>query len=414
MNGRGWVRKRGNVWYACWAVWVGGERKQRTKSGFRTKKEAEAYLNETVARLKTGEHVEPTKLTLEEYLVDHWLPIMQRSVRASTWDSYERTLRTQVIPRIGHVKLQELSASHLDRLYSDLLADGARLDKRKGGLAPKTVRYIHTTIHKALKDAERKQLVLRNVAQAADPPRARSAGSAELTTWSGEEVATFLHALRDHRLYAAYLLAASTGMRRGEVLGVRWQDIDFSNKRLAVRHTVTSVDYKITLGTPKTARGRRSIALDPTTVQALKDHRKRQWAERSAMEGGFTEQDLVFCKLDGSPIHPDFFSQTFDRTVARLGMRKIRLHDLRHTHATLGLAAGVPPKIMSDRLGHATVAFTQDVYMHAIPQMESDAADQIADLIFIKSEPTSQLLTNLVRDETIESAQNDPKGSVAG
>jgi integrase len=145
---------------------------------------------------------------------------------------------------------------------------------------------------------------------------------------------------------------------------------------------VTSVNYKIVMGTPKTARGRRSIAIDPVTAHVLREHRKRQWAERSLLEKAFADQDLVFCNVKGGPVHPDFFSQTFDRTVARLGMRRIRLHDLRHTHATLGLAAGVPPKVMSERLGHATVAFTQDVYMHTIPQLEYEAADQIADLIF--------------------------------
>ena len=372
-------------------------------------------MTETLVRLRRGDVVEPTKLTLGDYLTDHWLPMMQRSVRKTTWDSYDRIIRNHVVPRIGWVPLQDLRAAHLDRLYTDLLREGNLNKKEGGGLSPKTVRYIHTTLHKALKDAERKQLVLRNVAQAADPPKIRAAGSAELTTWSGEEVGTFLKAMEEHRLYAAYLLAASTGMRRGEVLGLRWIDIDFKARRLAVRQTVTAVNYRVEIGTPKTARGRRSIALDSTTVKALQEQLKRQLAERAKVAEGFTDRGLVFCKPDGSPIHPDYMSQTFDRTVARLGLRRIRLHDLRHTHATLGLAAGIAPKIMSDRLGHATVAFTQDVYMHAIPQLESDAADQIADLIFAERTNVIEMaLTKPDEDETIDNAQTSVGGLIAG
>jgi integrase len=203
-----------------------------------------------------------------------------------------------------------------------------------------------------------------------------------MRTWTAEQVRAFLDGLRGHRLVAAYTLAATTGMRRGEVLGLRWRDVDFEARRLAIRQTIISVNYKVTFGTPKTARGRRLIAVDAGTVAALQAHRRRQDEERAALGKAYEELDLVFPKVDGTPTNPDFFSQCFDRTVARLKLPRIRLHDLRHTHATLALSAGVPPKVISDRLGHATVAFTLDVYTHAIPQMQEDAADQIAELIF--------------------------------
>src|SRR5262249_55798291 len=149
----------------------------------------------------------------------------------------------------------------------------------------------------------------------------------------------------------------------GEVLGVRWRDIDFDAlpPRLSVRQTVLSINYQLSFGTPKTKRGRRSLALDPTTVRTLKEHRVRQDQERSLVGDGYQGHDLIFARPDGTPVHPDYFSQAFDRAVVRIGLPKIRLHDLRHTHATLGLAAHIPAKVMSDRLGHATVAFTQDV-----------------------------------------------------
>jgi integrase len=254
--------------------------------------------------------------------------------------------------------------------------------------------------------------VPKNVASLADPPKQRQSGSREMKTWTPEELRVFLGAMAGHRLKAAYLLAATTGMRRGEVLGVRWSDLDVARRRLAVRQTVTSVNYRIEFGTPKTARSRRSIALDSGTVTALLQHRARQAVEREAVSWRYQDNDLIFAKLDGSPIHPDYFSQCFDRTVAKLDVPRIRLHDLRHTHATLGLAAGIPPKVMSDRLGHATVAFTLDIYTHAIPQMESDAADQMGQLIFgpASSLVGTDLAINGVQRLTPDTAEEAGRG----
>lgn len=187
-----------------------------------------------------------------------------------------------------------------------------------------------------------------------------------MKTWTAEQFRSFLDGMSQHWLYPAYLLAGTTGMRRGEVLGLRWKDIDFEARRLVVRQAVLSVSYEITFSTPKTARGRRSIALDERTLYVLAVHRQQQVEQREMIGSAWQDLDLVFTRPDGSPIHPDYFTQAFDRSVKRLKLPRIRLHDLRHTHATLGLAAGVPAKVMSDRLGHATVAFTQDIYMHAI------------------------------------------------
>ena len=378
---RGFVQKRGRTWTAYYYLTTGAGRQQCSKGGFRTKALAQGFLNDTMAALQRDELVEPTRLSVGEYLLDRWLPIMANTLRPSTWQSYKHSIEQHVIPTLGHLQLQRLTADHLDQLYAQLLTTG-RVDG-KGGLAPKTVRSIHTIVHKALRDAERKRLVNRNVAHAADPPRVR-AHDREMKTWTANQVRVFLAGMHGHRLYPAFLLAATTGMRRGEVLGVRWHDIDFAATppRLSIVQTVLSINYQLSFGAPKTNRGRRSIALDRTTVDALRAHHEQQKTERTLVGDGYTSRDLAFARPDGAPIHPDYFSQAFDRAVARLGLPKIRLHDLRHTHATLGLAAGVPAKVMSDRLGHATVAFTQDVYMHAIPQLEADAAEQVAALIF--------------------------------
>lgn len=386
MSQRGSVRKRGLTWTAYWFVPDStGARRQRTKGGFGTKREAQAYLTEVLGSIANATYTPPTKLTLGAYLTEHWLPTVRSTTRPSTWDSYRRYVDQHIVPELGGVLLQQLSAQHLDRLYAGKLV-GGRLDGSKG-LSVKTVRNIHALMHKALRDAERKQLVSRNVAANADPPKQTHRSFDKTQTWSAEQVKTFLIAMSSHRLYAAYLLAVTTGMRRGEILGLRWQDLDFDSRKLAVRQTVVSVAYEIQLSAPKTAKGRRSIPLDAGTLTELAAHRRAQDRERKLVGIGYEDNDLVFAREDGRPIHPDLFSQIFDRTVAKLDVPRIRFHDLRHTHATLGLAAGVSPKVMSGRLGHATVAFTQDVYVHAMPEREQEAADIVAAL-FRESDPT--------------------------
>lgn len=372
MSQRGSIHRRGDVWIAYWRTETSEGRKQHTKS-FRTKKEAQQFLTDTMAAIRGGVFSEPTKVTLGEFLLERWLPTKKMAVRVSTYASYRGLVERHVIPALGHVQIQQLTADRLDRFYADLVAHG---------LATKTIRNIHVLLHRALTDAVRKSLVPRNVADASDPPKLNRADREEMKTWTPEQLREFFAGIATHRLAAAYILAATTGMRRGEVLGVRWRDIDFKARRLHVQQTVLTVEYQIIIGRPKTLRGERKIALDDQTIQVLQSHRAAQRREKQLLGDGYQDHGLVFAREDGTPVHPDYFSQTFDRTVKRLGLPKIRLHDLRHTHATLGLAAGVHVKVISDRLGHATTSFTQDVYMHAIPAVEEDAADQIAHIVF--------------------------------
>lgn len=373
MSQRGSIHRRGDTWTVRWRTETGDGRKQHSKGGFRTKKEAQEFLTEAMAAIRGGVFSEPTKVTVGEFLLERWLPARKLAVRASTWASYDTAINRHVIPHLGPIQIQQLSPDRLDRFYADLSA---------AGLAPKTVRNVHVMLHKALHDAVRKNLVPRNVAAAADPPKLTRSARSEMATWTPEQLRAFFTGITSHRLAAAYVLAATTGMRRGEVLGLRWSDVDLDARHLHVRQTILSVNYHVTLGRPKTLRSERKIALDAATVRALRAHRRAQRAEIEALGRGYHNQDLVFARENGDPVHPDYFSQTFDRTVKRLKLPKIRLHDLRHTHATLGLKAGVPIKVISDRLGHATTAFTMDIYTHAIPAIEHDAAEQIADIVF--------------------------------
>jgi integrase len=279
---RGTIIKRGNSWAVV--VEVGrdpstGKRVRKWHSGYRTKRDAERARTELLSRLDHGTYVSPDRRTVGGFLEDDWLPAVKARLTPSTWDSYARNVRLHIAPELGPIPLQALTAARLNEFYSTLSSNGRR--DGRGGLAPKTVRYLHGIIRRALADAARWSLVQRNVADQADPPTIRSTAP-EMKTWTADALSRFLDLVSEDRLYAAWALAATTGIRRGEVLGLRWSDVDLDASRLAVRQTLVSVAYETRFSTPKTARSRRSVSLDATTVAALRAHRKQQLEERMA------------------------------------------------------------------------------------------------------------------------------------
>jgi integrase len=182
-------------------------------------------------------------------------------------------------------------------------------------------------------------------------------------------------------LYAAWLLVATTGMRRGELAGLRWVDVDLDGGRASPRRPRVVVNYAVEVSEPKTAKGRRSVALDAVTVAALREHKERQTKDRAVVGPGWQDSGLVFTRLDGAPLHPDVISDWFERLAREAGLPKIRLHDVRHSYASAALAAGIPAKIVSERLGHATVQITLDTYSHVLPGLDAQAAETVARLI---------------------------------
>ena len=383
---RGTVQKKGKKWYAVIYDGVnpatGNYRRRWVQAGTR-RADAEKLLAELVKRAHLGETVVSEKLTLEEYLRDRWLPIQESRVRPSTLSSYRRNIELHVIPALGKRQLDQLSADDIDLFYAGLLKNGRR--KRPGekgpakGLAPKSVHNIHVMLNKALSDAARKGTVVRNVAALADPPSLAAQKRPEIKAWEIDQLVRFLEAISSHRLAPAFEFAANTGMRRGEVLGVRWRDIDLDSARVSVRQALVSVAYKVSISDVKTGMSRRTIDIEEDLVQVLRDWRKVRTEERDGIEPA--QDDLVFVKADGTSPHPDVFSQLFDRTVAKIDVPDISLHDLRHTHATLLLKAAVPVKVVSERLGHANVAFTMNVYQHVLPGMQAAAAETFSDLL---------------------------------
>jgi integrase len=233
-------------------------------------------------------------------------------------------------------------------------------------------------LHKVLVDAVRWGRLPTNPADRADPPKPRQA---EMKVWSIDQLRRFLDHVADDRLFAAWMLMATTGMRRGEVVGLRWVDVDLELGPLAIVQTHVLVNREVLVSEPKTAKGRRTVALDATTVTALRQHRKYQLEERLALGEAWEDSGLVFTHQNGWAINPRLFSSWFTQRATAAGLPHIRLHDLRHSYATAALAAGVPTKIVSERLGHANIAITLDTYSHVLPNMQEEAAEQIARLI---------------------------------
>jgi len=378
---KGSVHRKGAVW--SFVVDLGpdpatGRRRQARRSGFATKKAAEAALRSLATASDAGTAVARNRTTVSGFLTE-WLETMRPRIRETTWVSYEMAVN-RITRQIGTVPLQALTPLQVESLYATLLATGGA-----GGrsLAPKTVRNCHIVLRRALADAERLGLVSRNPAAAA---RAVAAPRAEQRTWSSDEIQRFFEALAGERLSMAFVLLATTGMRRGEVLGLRWEDVDFSGRALSIVQTLTTVRGDRHLGPPKTGKSRRRVSIDGVTLDALKSHRKRQRIERiAAADVWSNEGDLVFTDELGEPVHPNRLSQCFDRIVRDAGLPRIRLHDLRHSYATLALKAGVHPKIVSERLGHSTIAITLDLYSHVAQGLDADAAELIASRIYGRS-----------------------------
>ncbi len=332
--------------------------------------------HEVSDQLKADQHAQQQGLpivverqTVAEFMT-RWLEDSAHPrVRPKTYDSYAQIVRLYIEPEVGHIQLSKLSPQEIQQLLNKML---------KKGLSPRTVRYCLAVLRMALGRAYKWSLVPRNVALLVDPPRSRRY---EMRSLSPEEARTFLNTVKGDRLEALYSVALALGLRQGEALGLRWEDIDMDKCTLKVRYALQRIDGKPQLVEPKTQKSRRTIYMPQVTVTALHAHRVRQLEERLAAGTRWKESGLVFTSTIGTPLDPRNAFRLFQEALQRAGLPHIRFHDLRHTCASLLLAQEVHPRVVMETLGHSQISLTMDTYSHVIPALQRDAADRMNALL---------------------------------
>ena len=346
-----------------------GRQGHPSKGGFRTKREAEEALAVVRHELATGQHVRRSRMTVGEYLTV-WVPTQNRRLAPSTVKSY-RTAVARIDRHIGDIPLQELTPEDVEQLHEDL---------REDGLSPKSVLNTHHVLQAALRDADRRGLVFRNAAAVAQtPPNTREPQK----TLSTHDLRTVIDVIEDPTMKAIVQVVSRTGLRRGELVALRYNDIDLDAKTIRVDTSLTAVGGELIEGSPKTKTSRRVVAIDDEVVKVLREHRERTDQERAELESDpASEDDFVFTRPDNSPVHPDGLSNAFTKIMAKVAVDHdiptITFHGLRHTHATHCLEAGINPKAVADRLGHSSVATTLDLYSHITPATSALVANQIS------------------------------------
>jgi len=383
-NGEGSITKRKSDgrWQGYVTVGYDVETGKPKKKYFygKTRKEVQEQVNEALGKVRTGTYREPSKLTMAEWLTTWLNDYMKPSLRPTTWENYEIQVMRHILPALGHLRLSQLQTSNLQKLYNDKLSNGGRLDGKEGGLSPRSVRYIHTLIHAALEQAKKEGMITINVADAVKLPHDQKK---EIQCLDTEGVKKFLTAARDTKHFPAYFLALNTGLRRGELLGLRWKDVDLKAGSITVNQGLVRTKQGLVFQEPKTKLSNRTIGISPQVVSVLKDHKKRQNEERlSAGEAYNKEHDLVFCNELGEPICPRGFTRHFERLLKRAGLEgKVTFHGLRHTFATLSLQEGAAARTVQEALGHHKAAFTLDVYSSVTDKMKKEATDKIGNLL---------------------------------
>jgi integrase len=352
-----------------------GRRRQITKSGYPTKAAARQALREMADTLVSDFPVH--SLTVGEYL-DSWLA-GKHSLKPSTRAHYSDAIRLYLKPHIGHIQLRELRAHHIDRMYSAIA-----LGQRNKPLTPSSIRRVHACLRSALNTAARRRLIVHNPTLYVElPPE----NPKRPTPWTATQCRTFIDAIQCDRLAPLYHLLITTGMRRGEAIGLRWSDVDLDRDLLVISQQITPVRGRSEIGAPKTRKGARLVPLDPATVAVLRTHRDAQARELTELGLAWREDGLVFIREDATAVMPDYVSKHFVALTRKAGLPRIRLHDLRHSHASMALEAGIDVKVVSERLGHSNTAITSDIYTHVSTAVGRAAALRIGELLASVEKP---------------------------
>lgn len=350
--------------------------KRRTVYG-KTRKEVVEKLNDLQSEIRRGMDTDPNRITVSAYLARWMRDAVAPTVRPVTAVSYQRTIDAHTGP-IAHLRLQELKPMHLQQLYSDRLA---------AGKSKRTVQYLHSILHRALDRAVKWQLLARNPADAVEAPRPDRREVQAVTT---DDVWRVLGAFEGSRLYPLVYTAVMTGCRRGELLALRWSDIDMTRGAISINRTLEELSAtQVVFTEPKTARSRRSIPVSADVIAVLQKHQVRLAKEKLEAGELYEDNGLVFPTERGRPYMPQKVTAMFRLILQQAGVKRIRLHDLRHAHATLLLTAGTNLKVVSERLGHSTIQITGDIYSHVLPTLQESATRKLGAMM-AKNRPASK------------------------
>jgi integrase len=348
-----------------WVASITLENRKRKYIYGETKKEVLDKLKVALYEQRQGTLATGPQQTVKHFL-ENWLEeIHKPTIRVSTYLRYRRTLHRHIFPAIGHVQLQKLSAQQVQAFYTRKLKDG---------MAPGSIWYMHAILHKAFDQAVRWKLLSRNVCDEVAPPRIPKRENKTLTK---EQAQKLLDTARGHTLEALLTVALVTGMRRGELRSLRWSDIDFEDKHLQVRRTVEHLTgYGYYENEPKSDRSKRSIALPDFAIETLKQHRVKQIEARLKIGEAWVDHDLVFCRANGNFLPASTLDYQFQALLKDAGLPHMRIHDLRHSAATILLSMGVHAKVVQEILGHSTISMTMDIYSHVLPSIQRDAVEK--------------------------------------
>ncbi len=373
----GHIRKRKTQNGTSWQVVldkgidVNGKRIREYITVNGSKRQAQDELAKRISEYNSGSYIESSKITVK-MLIDQWLTVYAvPQLATSTVSGYKVNFDKHTIPYIGNIEVQKLSAVEIQHMYSKL---------EEIGLSPRSIRYVHTTLREVLQYAYKMRIISVNMADFVSAPK-QSKYKAEV--YNTDEVAKLLSCAKQTDLELPLMLDLETGLRRGELLALKWSDIDWEARTLTVERNLVCINGKHQFGSPKTKSGNRKLLLSESLIEKLRQHRVRQNEIRLQLGSTYQNNDLICCRDDGSPFHTGSFSHKFANFLKKHGLKHIRLHDIRHTNATLMLENGIPAKIASERLGHSGIAITLDTYSHVSPKMQKDAVEKLSSEIFL-------------------------------
>ena len=355
---------------------INGKRKQKAYTVYGTKKDAEKFLTEKLRELDTGILIDTKKIKFGEYL-DYWLKeYCYNNLSINTIEGYEQYIEKHIKPSLGNIELEKLKPLQLQSFYSDKLNNGKI--NGKGGLSKQTVRTIHRIIHKALAQAVKWQLIIRNVADCVEPPKPKKY---EAKFLNDEQTNLLIEKVKTSDIYIPVIIAIYTGMRRGEVLGLTWQNVNFEKKYIKVVQELSSTKQGLKILPPKTTKSIRNIAISDTLIKILKNHKTKQMENKLLLGKEYFYTDMVCTYPNGKLFYPKRFSAKFHELLEKNNLPIIRFHDLRHSHASLLVKLGVQAKVISERLGHSNIGITMDLYSHLYDEADREVANMFEKLI---------------------------------